>query len=343
MFGFEGARKPMQDSTKRGRLREIFRSVGISLLMTIATLAVVEIVLRVADFRELREGVSERSLSYRYDSELGWAPIPNSSSVVTNARTIHAKHNSLGLRDEEFSLDARPTILFLGDSFVWGLDAEADERFTDLLKPKIPDYKILAAGVSGYGTDQEYLLLKRLWAKVEPAAVVLIFCTQNDRLDNSTNIRYEGYQKPYFETASDGALVLSGQPVPISRLQYIKEIWLVRNLWLARLATSVYVKLKHPLLFVPDPTEQLVGKIREFVEANGAKFLVGIQYRDEDLIRYLQSSHIAFVSLDGAPFYPGSAAGSHWTPEGQKFVAERIFGLLTESKIVGTGETAPAR
>jgi hypothetical protein len=265
---FEGARQDMQDCTKRGRFGEVFRSVGVSLVMAIVTLAVLEVVLRVADFRELREGVSERSLSYRYDAELGWTPTPYSSSVVTNARTIHAKHNSLGLRDEEFSLDARPTILFLGDSFVWGLDAEADERFTELLKPKIPDYKILAAGVSGYGTDQEYLLLKRLWPKVKPAAVVLIFCTQNDRLDNSTNIRYEGYQKPYFETASDGSLVLKGQPVPISRQQYFKENWLVRNLWLARFVTTIYVKLKHPLLFVPDPTERLVGKLREFVEAN---------------------------------------------------------------------------
>lgn len=329
--------------TKRGRLREILRSVSISLAMTIATLAVLEVVLRVADFRELREGVSERSLSYQYDSELGWVPIPNSSSVVTNARTIHAKHNSLGLRDDEFSLDTKPTILFLGNSFVWGLDAEANERFTDLLKPKIPDYKILAAGVSGYGTDQEYLLLKRLWPKVKPAVVVLIFCTQNDRLDNSTNIRYEGYLKPYFETAADGSLVARGQPVPISRLQYIKESWLVRNLWLARLVTSAYVRLKHPLLFVPDPTEQLVGKIREFVEANGAKFLVGIQYRDEDLIRYLQSSHIPFVSLDGAAFYPGSAVGSHWTPEGQQFVAERILDLLSENDIVLAGGAASTR
>ena len=57
----------MPYSTKRGRLREILRSVGISLAMTIATLAVLEVVLRVADFRELREGVSERSLSYQYD------------------------------------------------------------------------------------------------------------------------------------------------------------------------------------------------------------------------------------------------------------------------------------
>jgi hypothetical protein len=323
----------MKHSTKPRRLREVLRSVGVSLGMAIATLAALEIFLRVADLRELREGVSERSLSYRYDAELGWAPAPNSSSVVAGARTIHVQHNSLGLRDIEFTFDAQPTILFLGDSFVWGLDAEADERFTDLLRPRISSYKILAAGVSGYGTDQEYLLLKRLWAKVQPAVVVLIFCTQNDRSDNSTNIRYEGYQKPYFATAADGSLVLQGQPVPKSRLQYIKEDWLVHNLWLARLVAVSYIKIRHPLLYVPDPTERLVSKIRDFVEAHGAKFLVGLQYRDPELILHLQASRIPFVTFDGAAFYPGASFGSHWTPDGHKLVAERVLGLLSENGI----------
>src|SRR4051812_33875107 len=105
--------------------------------MVIATLAALEIALRVVDLRELREGASERSLSYQYDAELGWLPVPGSRASVTNARTIQVQHNSLGLRDEEFTLDATPTIMFLGDSFVWGLDAEASERFTELLKPRM--------------------------------------------------------------------------------------------------------------------------------------------------------------------------------------------------------------
>jgi hypothetical protein len=176
----------MQHLTKRNRVREVFLSACLSLGVTLATLAGLEVFLRAADFSELRETLTERSLAYAYDPELGWVPVPNSASTITTFRTTHYKHNSLGLRDEEFSLDAKPTIVFLGDSFVWGLDSEADERFTDLLKARIPDHKILAAGVSGYGTDQEYLLLKRLWPKVKPAVVVLIFCADNDRLDNST-------------------------------------------------------------------------------------------------------------------------------------------------------------
>ena len=256
----------MTNPRKPNRGREVFRTLGVSLAITLATLVVLEIFLRVADFRELREALSGQSLGYGYDAELGWAPVPNSSSLVVGARLFHVKHNSLGLRDEEFSLDGKPTIMFLGDSFVWGVDSEAEERFTNLLKPKIPDYKILAAGIAGYGTDQEYLLLKRLWPKVDPAVVVLIFCSQNDRFDNSSNVRYQRYQKPYFMTQPDGSLVLVGQPVPESQL--LRYSGLVRNLWLGRLATSVYLRLRYPQVLVPDPTEKLVGKIREFVEAN---------------------------------------------------------------------------
>jgi hypothetical protein len=315
--------------------RKSLRSLGAATVMTIVTLGALEIILRVVDLRELREGVSERSLSYQYDADLGWMPIPGSSSVVTNARAVHARHNSLGLRDDEFTLDAKPTIVFLGDSFVWGLDAEAGERFSELLKPRIPDYKILAAGVSGYGTDQEYLLLQKLWPRVKPAVVVLIFCTDNDRADNSTNIRYEGYQKPYFVTGADGTLELAGQPVPKSRLQAIKEDWWVRHSWLARLANAVYLKLKHPVLLVPDPTERLVDKIRQFVEANGARFLVGLQKTDATLVGHLEAAGVPYVTFDGADAYPGASVGQHWTPEGHRLVAERLLGLLSANAATG--------
>ena len=325
---------------KRERLRQTLRSISISLAIALATLTCLEIFLRIADLRELREGVNERSLSYRYDAELGWAPAPNSSSILTNARTFHVQHNSLGLRDVEFSLDAKPTILFLGDSFVWGLDAEVNERFSDLLRPQIHDYKILAAGASGYGTDQEYLLLKRIWDEVPAAVVVLIFCTQNDRLDNSANIRYEGYQKPYFIVAPDGALMLQGVPVPRSRQQYFKEDWLVHHLWLARLASSIYLKIRHPLVNVPDPTDRLVDEIRQFVETNGAKFLVGLQYDDSDLAGHLKSTGVPFTTFDGAESYPGAAAGNHWTPEGHRLVARRLLRLLSDNNIV---QPAPGR
>jgi hypothetical protein len=314
------------------------------LVVTLVTLAALEIFLRIADFREFRETLTESALDYDHDAELGWAPVPGSVGTVKSFRTTHYKHNSLGLRDEEFSLDNKPTVLFLGDSFVWGLDSEADERFSDLLKPRIPDYKILAAGVSGFGTDQEYLLLQRVWPKVKPKVVVLIFCSYNDRDDNKRSRYYFHYHKPYFATQPDGSLRLMGQPVPRSHALYFRDHWLVRNLWLARIVTNVYLRLEHPLVTVPDPTEKLVAKIRDFVEGNGSKFLVGVQYHDEALVGYLEANRIPFVKLEGADYIKqieGNAWGAHWTPEGQKDVAERIHGLLSANGVVGA-KHAPA-
>ena len=316
----------------RDRVYAALRSTCIALLITLATLAAIEIMLRIADLRILREGTGERSLTYRYDAELGWAPIPNSNSVITTARTIHVQHNSMGFRDIEFGRDARPTMLFIGDSFVWGVDAEQNERFTDLLRSRISDYRIVNAGVSGYGTDQEYLLLQQMWAKIEPSVVVLIFCTDNDRLDNGTNIRYDGYQKPYFATDADGTLALRGQPVPTSRQLYIKQDWLVRHLWLARLAAFAYVEIRHPQVYVNDPTERIISKMRKFVEARGARFIVGLQSNDDKLVQHLQAERIPFATFDGAEAY-SNLFGAHWTPDGHKLVAARLLRLLSESNI----------
>ena len=90
------------------------QSLGAAAITMIITLVALEIVLRLVDLRELREGVSERSLSYQYDAGIGWMPVPGSSAKVTNARTIQVHHNSLGLRDDELLLDATPTIMVLG-------------------------------------------------------------------------------------------------------------------------------------------------------------------------------------------------------------------------------------
>jgi len=305
------------------------KSLGSTLLIILLSLFAVEAALRLADFRVLRQDASERSLAYDYDAELGWIPVPNSEAVVTTARTIHARHNSLGLRDIEYRPDGRPAILFLGDSFVWGVDAEANERFTDLLRQRLPRFSMVNAGVSGYGTDQELLWLKRLWPTVKPAIVVLLFCTDNDRLDNGTNVRYGGYRKPYFATAADGSLTARGQPVTKSLKLLIRDDWLPRHVWLARLASMAYVEVHEPQLFVPDPTEKLVGAIDDFVTGNGARLLVALQHKDDQHISSLQQRRIPFVTLDGAAAY-GAEYGAHFTPEGNQFVSRVLETFLNE-------------
>lgn len=217
---------------------------------------------------------------------------------------------------------------------VWGVDAEAEERFTDLLRSRIEKYRIVNAGVSGFGTDQEYLWLQRIWPKIAPAVVVLTFCTYNDRTDNSTNVRYGGNRKPYFTTTPDGKLELHGQPVPKSRQLYFKEDWWAHHSWVVRLFVSAYIEIRHWQVWVPDPTEMLIGKMRDFVDAQGATLVVGLLPEDDKLARYLQSERIPFVSLDGADVYSGHS-GAHWTPAGHRRVADHLSKLLAENNLIG--------
>src|SRR5262249_44643494 len=264
-----------------------------------------------------------------------------SVSTVTTARTIHASHNSLGFRDTEFNPDGRPVMLFIGDSFVWGVDAEAGERFTDLLRTRLPQYQAVNAGASGYGTGQDYLWLRGIWPNVHPDVVVLFFCTDNDRKDNTSNVRYGRYRKPYFETTADGTLRLAGQPVHKSLQLLIKESWLVQHLWLARAAALAGVEISAPPVEVPDPTEHLVGRIYDFVGAPGAKLLVALQSTDDRLIPRLKAEQIPYVTFDGAPAY-GIQYGSHFTPEGHQFASRRLLDLINATVAAPSGPETTA-
>src|SRR5262249_115467 len=292
-------------------------------VVTVAT----EFLLRVIDFAVASR--SELGEAYQFDSELGWLPAPNASAQhTTGNRTISLKHNSLGLRERELSDITAPTILFLGDSFTYGYDAEVNERFSDLLQKELPQYGIVNAGVSGYGTDQEFLLMKRLWNDIRPKLVVLTFCVDNDRDDNSSSFRYRKYYKPYFVRTHEGEWQVRGYPLPrLTPDDIPSSVW-VERFALARFVVNAYRALRNREIIVPDRTEDLIGMMRQTVEARGARLVVGLQRHEPRLEAYLQAQKILYTTFDEAPAYP--IAGWHWTPEGNALVAKKYLALFAE-------------
>ena len=72
-----------------GRLRRFLRELLRQLAVILITLAAIELVLRVADLRFLRDGARPGyAFVYRYDADLGWAPVPNASSEFTGSRCL---------------------------------------------------------------------------------------------------------------------------------------------------------------------------------------------------------------------------------------------------------------
>lgn len=274
--------------------------------------------------------LSERNLLYQYSPDLGWEPIPGLRSTYSDVREIHVAHNTWGFRDREWAVDAPgPHVMFLGDSFAYGYNVEADERFTDRLQARLPQAQMLNFGVSGYGTDQEFLLLQRVVDRVRPRVVVLLFNLGNDEQDNSTNDVYAGYYKPYFEV-SQGQLVLKGVPVPTSINYYARRHpWLFKSALVAAVVRTYITRTYPPMPDgAPDPTVAILEAMHDFVRDHQATLVVGVTGAAPALALACARMGVRYVDLSNA--YRYADGGGHWTPEGHQFAADKLYPVLQE-------------
>jgi hypothetical protein len=118
--------------------------------------------------------------------------------------------------------------------------------------------------------------------------------------------------------------------MPRSRRLYFKGNWLAENSWLARFVISAYVELRHPRVRVPDPTERLLEMVQNFVQDNGATFVVGLTVHDSKLEAFLQCRNIPFSVFEGAGVIADAGVIKdtvHWSREGHAPVADRTLKL----------------
>jgi hypothetical protein len=295
----------------------IFLSVGIS-----------ELVLRLFFAKQLAPPHDERSLLYEYHPTFGWFPPKNTTRRFAWDRTTTITHNSHGFRSPEPETNNKPGIMFLGDSFTWGFDVEAYERFTDKLQSRHPEWQIHNLGVSGYGTDQEFLLLQSYFDVYTPRAVILVYCTDNDWRDNSCNMRYGGYYKPFYAIVGPNALALQGIPVPRAERAILADHKRLARSYLFRLGLQAYWKNRkpEPLLVKQNPTLHILAAMRTFVLQKGGVFAVAMQEKNEDFEQFLTDLQIPWVILATTNKFPG--LGGHWNPEGHTDVCNKIDTFL---------------
>lgn len=300
--------------------RSVFTIVAILFFILIG-FAIAEIILRIFYKNSLALNSDERNTLFQYDQLLGWKPKPLISEDYNGSVSFHVTQNSRGFRDTEHGVKEKPRILVLGDSFVWGYDVENDEIFTAKMRKMMPEFEIVNMGVSGYGTDQELILLSSVFDEYKPDLVIIVFTLLNDPYDNSSNCRYGGYFKPYFEI-KDGKLELSGVPVPHSYLYFAAYNPILSKSYLCRAIAKIYYRLygEKQIILSRNPTFELLLTVKNLTEAKGAKFAILFQEINEYMSTFCVKNNITFADASNNFIFPSN--GRHWTAEGHNYVAK---------------------
>ncbi|MFQ5785492.1 MAG: SGNH/GDSL hydrolase family protein [Alphaproteobacteria bacterium] len=282
--------------------------LGASLLVG---LAAVETMLRFAD------------LSYpefhRLDPMQGWSPRPGVEGWWNLEGGAYLAINREGFRDREHSL-AKPAggfrIAVLGDSYTEARAIPTEKTFWSILERRLKTCAALAGrpvevlnfGVSGYGTTQELITLRRHVLKYRPDLVLLAFYAGNDVWNNSRALDRHP-DRPYL-VMRDGAPVIDRAFRDTARFRS-KLVWqdvkhgVVNSLYVLQLLKEGYHRLKVRLtgkyaaaraaldqpappdaVYLPPPdatwreawrvTEQAIGLIHAEARAAGAAFWLAL-------------------------------------------------------------------
>ena len=279
--------------------------------------------------------VSKRDYLFRFDAQTGWSNAPNFRTTRINAAgeewSIRTDHN--GQRLIAQNPDARRKILILGDSLSFGEGIEIKDRFDVRMLSSLPDARVINTGVSGYGTDQEYVAFRNWRHLLESGDIVMIILNQSDYFD-VTRHRYFGRAKPYFEKV-DGAYVLR------SPERVLWERWSNYS----RVA-SVVARLVEPMASasLDDPRQSveiighIFGQIRQEVP-RGVKVVLAHQGTPDFLEPKLGFSSTIFcqfadvcidldrvLAADPAYLLPDG----HWSASGHAAVARVLLAALDD-------------
>jgi hypothetical protein len=192
-------------------LRAWLGRAGLLGASTLAALLIIEMALRLFGGPPPPPEDTLRTYT-EHDPDLGWRGRAGASGAYRTDRfDTSVRLNSGGWRDDEPRQGDR-RILLLGDSFAWGYGVNRGEMFADRVEEMLPGWEVRNYGLSGYGTDQELLVLRSRAPADRPAVVIVEFAAENDIQNILTTTSYH-LPKPRF-VLRDGALHLEGVPVP---------------------------------------------------------------------------------------------------------------------------------
>jgi len=211
-----------------------------------------------------------------YDAQLGWRM----------RRDFHGDgvtHDADGHRvtPDAAAIDAskRP-VVFLGDSFTYGLGVRDDETYAAKFAESLRDRTVVNLAANGHGLDQQVLAFETEGVTHNPALVVVGYFVDDFRRNGLT---FREAQKPCFQLKNE-SLSLAGVPVPppaVVRATIASASGPRSYAW-AGLAT-LWARLAHSRGAFASDTDfdrhaqlsaHLLARLKRSTDAIGAKLLV---------------------------------------------------------------------
>jgi lysophospholipase L1-like esterase len=163
---------------------------------------------------------------FEYHPQIGYRFIPGLKARVDHEGGGYLlRTNQAGFRcDHEFQASRTPgrrRLLLFGDSYTAGDGVSNKDRYGDQLERLIPDLELYNFGLSGSGTDQQYLIWREFARNLQADLLVISVLVENIR---RVAARFRPYAdgsgqkvimaKPYFTLDAHQHLSLHHIPVP---------------------------------------------------------------------------------------------------------------------------------
>jgi len=281
-------------------MQRVFIRTSLALLSILLVTFNIEIFLRIINYPW--QGcnqiipVNETPIA-QFDQDLGWSLIPNRTTKADGALYIV---NREGYRapSANYTTDfSKPIILIVGDSMLFGHGLNFEDTFGHKLKHSLNNhYEVINFAVGGYGTDQMYLMLKRVFPKYRPSIVIMDTFTDHDsrnaqrdrrEFSNLRCIRMIG-TKPQF-LLNDNILELKYKPELYSSYDSPRILLFLRNKLSQNLNTRA-TKYGHVL------TQALIREIETYVKSHGVRlFILNIDYTNQQF-SYTNETRVLGIS-----------------------------------------------
>lgn len=190
--------------------------------------------------------------------EYGWKPRPGVEGRHAFEGEGRMRINTAGFRDVDHAVrksDGTFRVAVLGDSFTEAREVDLGETFWKRLEAGLNTcvtdgrtVEILNFAVNGYGTAQQYLVLKAEALAYAPDVVLLAMFVGNDVWNNSRQL--DGHRDRPFFTVEDGTLVLDrsnldSTPFRLRRIWADVKHFFYNRLRTAQLARKAYVRVRY--------------------------------------------------------------------------------------------------